>query len=299
MKMIFLLLFILLFSHFSFAKEASPKSITQIKVNGSQSVLDSRFSFQIKLLKNLFEKAGRPELSKNLVMVPEINLIRSFEELKKGRLDIAILTSHNKHNQAEGIYPVFYPIRKGILGYRVFLVNSNNTNLLKTVNTLESLKKYSFGFSSTWADFGIYKHNRFKIIDFFNYDSSFKMLEKKRFQLFPRSVLEVSDELDVRKKSFDIAIDRHILLHYPVADMYYTNNKDLKDILDKGFKLMDRDGSWNELLKTYYSEELQNLKLKERKLIKISTPEKVITKENIEKLKPYILSFDQLIDIAK
>lgn len=299
MKITFSLLLILLFSPFCFAKEVSSKPITQIKVNGSQSILDSRFSFQIKLLKSLLEKAGRSDLSNNLTMIPEINLIRSFEELKKGRLDIAILTSHNKHNQAEGIYPVFYPIRKGILGYRVFLINASNSGLLKKVSTIEDLKKYSFGFSSTWADFDIYKHNRFKIIDFYNYEPSFKMLEKKRFQLFPRSILEVSDEFNFRKKNFEITIDKHVLLHYPVADMYYTNNKDLKETLEKGFKAMHKDGSWDELLKTYYSKELQGLKLKERKLIKLSTPENVITKENIEKLKPYILSFDQLLDIVK
>ena len=78
------------------------------------------------------------------------------------------------------------------------------------------------------------------------------MLSRKRFDYFPRSVLEVDSDYE-RFKHFDIAIYPNLLIHYPTAYYLFVsrNNESLAADIELGLNRAFADGSLDQLFFQY------------------------------------------------
>jgi ABC-type amino acid transport substrate-binding protein len=105
----------------------------------------------------------------------------------------------------------------------------------------------------------------------------FEMLANKRFDAFPRGVVEVLEEYDTRKNTLpDLYIEPSILLYYPLPMYFWFSKTDegrrMAARVEEGMWMMIRDGSYDRIFEQYQGYKIKKLKLGQRKLFKIGNP---------------------------
>jgi hypothetical protein len=104
------------------------------------------------------------------------------------------------------------PLLKGLNGWRVPLVKKSNANLIAEQKSLEEFKQLLAGQFHLWSDVAILESNNVRVHKATNSTGIFQMLDKGRFDYFPRSVLEIWYEIE-QYKNLDIMIEQHTLIH--------------------------------------------------------------------------------------
>lgn len=139
---------------------------------------------------------------------------------------------------------------KGLNNYRVLVINPEDQERFNKVKTLQDLKQLKVGVVMYWTDGTIMKDNGFKITHSPNYLGLFKMLAARRFDFVSRGLHENGVEVDTQA-SYNLVTEKTILLKYDVPVNYCffvnKNNKKLADRLERGLKLAQKDGSFDEL----------------------------------------------------
>jgi hypothetical protein len=171
------------------------------------------------------------------------------------------------------LQPIWFPILKGLVGWRIPLVNKENSNLFSSNITAESFKKLTVGQLHSWSDTKILESNNIHVEKGSNFQGLFQMLAAKRFDYFPRSILEVQAELEDHK-SLNITIDTNILLHYPTAYLFYVNksNKSLAEDVAYGLEQSLKDGSFELLFNRYYGETISHATKDNRRVYHLKNP---------------------------
>jgi len=82
---------------------------------------------------------------------------RIEEEMKSGNLDL-MWASTNKEKENEFL-PIRIPLLKGLLGYRLLLIRSDDQAKFDKIFTLNDFKDITLGQGRTWADTKILEEN--------------------------------------------------------------------------------------------------------------------------------------------
>ena len=145
------------------------------------------------------------------------------------------MTSQKLEQQLQAIY---FPILKGLMGYRIFIVRKNKQHLFSENMSLTDLQDIDLGQGHNWPDTDILIANGFKVVrgnDVF----LITMLKKNRFDYFPRALhepwLEIVDEKE-------LTIEKNLMLQYPAPIYFFVNkqNKRLQQRLSYGLaQLLD------------------------------------------------------------
>lgn len=170
-------------------------------------------------------------------------------------------------------HAIRYPIFRGLMGYRLVLVRKDNRDILANVKGIDDLRKFTVGQGSQWQETKIFSESGFVVNTSRHYDRLFEMLSKKRFDLFPRSVLEIWNEEQIFSKR-DIVIEPHVVLHYPMSLFYFVrkDHDELIQILENGFKVAINNGSFDALFEKHHADFIERAKLDKRTLIEIPNP---------------------------
>jgi ABC-type amino acid transport substrate-binding protein len=232
-----------------------------------ESDTDARVIYPLKLLALALGKANAPY---HLLPSPQrMQQDRAFKELESDKIHIA--WSATSLEREEKTLPIRIPIYKGLIGWRLALVRKVDIHRFKDVTNLEQLKQFSAGQGHDWPDTQILRANGVKVIGSPTYDGLFKMLELKRFDYFPRSIAEIKAEAD---QNPELAIDPHIMLHYPMAFYYFVNknNQKLANAINQGLEIAIADGSFDQLFAQYYRATMAQAKLEKRTVIELTNP---------------------------
>jgi len=172
------------------------------------------------------------------------------------------------------VNPIKIPLLKGLLGWRVPLILKKNKDLFLTKKTEVEFKKLIAGQLYTWSDTKILESNGITVVKGSQYLGLFTMLEKERFDYFPRSMLEVENEYQ-KFKHKGITIDANIILHYPTAYYFYVSkdNVELHTDIKNGLESAIADGSFNKLFNQYFEKTITNINLHKRRLYRLENPE--------------------------
>jgi hypothetical protein len=81
-----------------------------------------------------------------------------------------------------------FPIDRGVVGYRVAFVSKETKEKLKSVETIEDLRQFTFLQGTGWQDVDILRKNDFKVIESAYYEPMFKMVARNRADLFIRGL---------------------------------------------------------------------------------------------------------------
>ncbi len=250
-----------------------------IITNPKKSSLDRRFEYPIEVLKKALEKTkeqyGDFEVQ---AYAQPLSRKRALLELAKG--NITVFSAPTRREWEEKALPVRIPIRKGIMGYRLFLIRKENQRFFSAITSIEGLKQLIVGQGLQWSSTVALKKLGFSIDGSSDYEALFAMLMHKRFDYFPRTVNEIFTEFDLRKEKFpDMRIEETLSLYLPLPYYFFVTPKrpDLAKRIEKGLRMMIEDGGLDDLFFNFHRKNIERANLNKRRIFKLEnldlTPE--------------------------
>lgn len=198
---------------------------------------------------------------------------RMIEEIKSKKLDVAWLASNE---QAENtLLPIRFPLLRGLLGYRICIINPENERKFRSVRNFSDVKGLTFGQGYGWPDVDILRTNDLNVITTSKYENLFYMVEGGRFDGFPRGVLEPWVEIQSHS-DLGLTVDPNIVLVYTLPFYLFVDNDNraLAETLHRGLDLALQNGAFDEY---FFGHEmikgsLTKAGLQRRKIFKLDNP---------------------------
>jgi hypothetical protein len=203
--------------------------------------------------------------------------LRSMDELETGKGTITVLVHGNVADFEQRLLPIRFPLDKGLLGYRVFLIRGEMQSKLDLVGSLNDLSRYTIGQGRDWGDVTILREAGLSVVEGSSYEGLFSMLAAGRFQLFSRSVVEVGEELAREKPHHpEFAIERHLMLYYPLTRYFYVTRSPAGAMLarriSEGLERMLKNGQFDSMFEDFKSPFERQIGLRNRLLIRVANP---------------------------
>ncbi|HET7774245.1 MAG TPA: hypothetical protein VFK82_10510, partial [Burkholderiaceae bacterium] len=159
---------------------------------GSQlDARDERYRYAVELLELALRKGG---MRAPVTELQGMTQPRTVEEMRSGRLDVATLPL--TFEPPQGVRPVRFPIRRGLLGVRLLLAPPHLAPKLAQVRSLDELKQFKLGYGADWLDRGQFEQLGFKVVPGVSYTGLFEMMRAGRFDYMSRGVNEIFDEIN-------------------------------------------------------------------------------------------------------
>jgi ABC-type amino acid transport substrate-binding protein len=196
---------------------------------------------------------------------------RAIVRLKSGD-GIEVLSTMTSLEREQEMQPIRIPIDKGLIGWRLLLINKSQAAKFKSVATLDDLRKLTAGQGADWPDTRIMRANGLNVYGTSNYDSLFNMLESERIDYFPRSVTEIWAELDVYQQR--LTVEPSIVLHYSTAIYFFVRkgNTRLATDIREGLEKMIADGSFEKMFDEYFGDTIRRTRFKDRRVFELNNP---------------------------
>jgi hypothetical protein len=202
---------------------------------------------------------------------------RALNELETGRGSITVLVHGNVADYERRLLPIRFPLDKGLLGYRVFLIRGEMQSKLDLVAGLGDLRRYSIGQGRDWGDVTILRQAGFTVVEGTSYEGLFSMLAAGRFELFSRSVTEVDEELSREKpKHPEVAMERHLMLFYPLTRYFYVTRssagEELARRISAGLGRLLKIGLFDRMFDEFKEPFERHIGFRNRLLMRIGNP---------------------------
>jgi hypothetical protein len=271
----------LLSSSVAAAAEPQPAgtAVTSVVYPAYESSHDVRFNDLIDLLGAAMEATAADHGPYQVVpSTLKMNEARYLLELKSGQT-LNVAWSSTSAEKERDFLPVRIPLRKGLLGYRVCLINRELQPQLDQVQTLDDLRRFTIGQGIGWGDVKLYEEAGFKVTAA-QYEGLFSMVSLGRFDLFPRGINEVFREFDIhRARLANLALEQHLLLFYPWPYYFFFNRRDeaLAKRVAIGLRRMIKDGSFDAIFWKYNGAAIEKADFKHRRVIRL--PNTLLPKE--------------------
>lgn len=237
---------------------------------GDDPVFTRLVNYSVELLDLALHKSGR---SYSLEAVPgEAVTDRRAERL----LDNAVYDVNWMHSnplREKALLPVYFPMFKGLAGWRLLLVDKADAQQFHENLTEAELQALRLGLGQDWPDVTYMEANHYTVVKSINRDSLVNMLLADRVDYLSRSVIEIWDELDYyRDKPLTLACC--VAIQYPSAFYFFTsrNNPRLASILMEGLNNALQDGSFDALFNRYYGEALERANFSGRRIFRLVNP---------------------------
>lgn len=262
------LLAMCLFAHHASSNSDAVVTIAPLSDN------DTRYIYANELLRRILQKtATSTDLSTIELYHEAVSRERTLSLLKEGKIDVIAEATQKYWEQA--LIPIRIPIRKGIQGYRLFLVHKDHAKTLAESQTLDDIKELKTGAGFQWVIRGILEQNQFDVIASRSYESLFKMLNADRFSTFSRGVNEIFTEFETHQdKNPNIQIDQATALYTPLPTFYFVSpkNKALAKRIQQGLEIMLETGEFDTLFYQFHKDILAKATLGSRKVFILNNP---------------------------
>jgi len=200
--------------------------------------------------------------------------VRKVALVQRGELDV--MYAGTTIEMEAQLKPIRFPITRGLIGQRIFIINQRYQGDYEQVKDIEDLKKYSGILSFGWPEKEIFEAvglNQEEQV----YADIFASLNSGSRYYFSRGVLEAYSELLDKKEAMpNLVVDNNILLKYKSAVLFFINpnNKALADALNAGFKKGYEDGSYEQFLYNHplIKSSFEKAKVDKRLVIDIPNP---------------------------
>lgn len=204
----------------------------------------------------------------------KMNLERTRSELKAGTVSVCDFGTGQAFEQM--FLPVYFPIDRGLSGYRLFIINRALAPAFAQIHDLAGLRKKVAGQGRGWADTLILEAAGIHVRTA-EFDDLFRMVDAQRFDFYPLGVEEVYPLWSrYRALAPNSIVEKTLVLHYPFARLFFVrkDNTALRDALLLGLQRALADGSLQRLLdgNARFSGALKRADLKHRTLIEIDNP---------------------------
>jgi hypothetical protein len=244
-----------------------------------KSKYDTTNEYPVALLKFILDKSGVPYT----ITFADIGITTQAREvaLLKGNDRINIGWYGTSAELEHDLVPVRYPIWRGLLGHRVFIINKSSQPAFDKVNTLEDLQKFRGEQGIGWSDIQILEASGLRQ-EQDPKDIIFAKINAGRTDYFARGITEAFREIEIVGNDFpNLVVEKHLLLVYRFAAFFFTNkdNPELSHALEEGFRRAYADGSFLKFFNSYPAVKtvLAKANLKDR--VRIDIPNPLLTPE--------------------
>ncbi len=227
------------------------------------------------------------------ITTQDITQTRAIENLRNGDMDVMWLASNSEVESQ--LIPILFPMLKGLLGHRVFIINPDEQQKFSSVSSFEDFGSLTFGQGQGWPDVEILKSNGLNVVTTSKYDNLFYMVEGGRFDAFPRGVLEPWVEISAHPE-LELAVEKHLVLIYKLPFYFFVSpeNQALAKTLKQGLDNALKNGDFDEY---FYNTELvkdalSRSQLKNRLAFTLQNP--FLGKNTPLNVKEYWLNLDEL-----
>lgn len=251
----------------SFHSQSAVWSITYPK---SPVENDERTHYPLALLELALQKTGvNYELTPSALPMRQARAIKRLEE----NLEINVFWSMTDIEREEDLRPIRIPIAKGLIGWRVLLTHTNNKFKDAKINSLDDLLAFSPVQGLSWPDTKILQANGFNVVTSRDYVEATSILNNQLADFFPRSVTEVTEELN-NLYSNSFIIKQGVVIHYPTALYFFTNKRNvtLSRLIETGLNRAIDDGSFDQLFQQYFGETLTKLDIENSLQFELTNP---------------------------
>ncbi|WP_159084702.1 type 2 periplasmic-binding domain-containing protein [Dongshaea marina] len=201
---------------------------------------------------------------------------RYIKSLLSNKGDVTVIWTSTSFDKEQQMLPVRIPLYRGLLGYRIPLIDRSSQAKLTNIDSLCMLRELRIGQGAHWGDVAIYQENGFKVTTTPIYHNLVQMLSRHRFDLLPLGITEIITEQSYWQQRYPhLVIESSLLIHYPFAYYFFVNKKEqqMAARLAAGLETMLNDGSFDQLFEKHYARDLETLKLNQRRLFELSNPE--------------------------
>lgn len=229
-----------------------------------------RQDYAIILLERALEAAG--QLYTLRASATQYGQKRALTDLATDK-GIDVAWSMTSKEREDSLMAIRIPIFKGLIGWRLPLVRSGNADLFAGATEVENIRAFRAGQLHDWPDTKIFKDNDVPVFGSSTYEGLFKMLAKGRIDYFPRSVIEVWQELEARPE-LDLEVESNIVIYYPTAFYYFVSKSrpDLYHIILRGLNTMQQNGEFDQLFFQHFGELVKRAQLPSRQKIPLINP---------------------------
>lgn len=205
----------------------------------------ARFDYEIGLL-NLALKKADGDHALSIVPLEGTPQGRMTNLLAGGSAPFNVMVTGLTRERSVMLKPVPVPLTRGLLGYRIFIVNEDGARRLKKVRTLEDLKQISIGSGDDWSDTKALRDAGLQITSA-DYENLFQMVAMGRIEAYSRGLLEPYVELNTRAVEYpNLKVDDTITLFCPFDAFFFVGPADRARhaILLQGLERAYQDGSF-------------------------------------------------------
>jgi len=213
----------------------------------------------------------------DLQTVPEVPRNRQIRDLESGGGRITFAVLGPAHDIGRRLRPILIPVDKGLVGYRLLLVRRTDQPRFGAVREERDLKRFSFGQNFIWDDVEIMRANGLTVETGEDFDGLFQMLNRSRFDAFPRGIGEIGREFAEYSPQYPgLEIEKDLLIHYPLPIYFWFSRspagEKLADRLEEGLRSMIADGVYDFIFWKYNRTALQGLGLARRRVLNLDNP---------------------------
>ncbi|MEH6651930.1 MAG: amino acid ABC transporter substrate-binding protein [Motiliproteus sp.] len=235
--------------------------------------LDPREAYPLELLTTALKKS-EPEFGPfEIRFAGEMGRVRALRSLLNGGINV--FDAPSQPEWEEKALTVRIPIKKGLMGYRLLLINQNQLTKFSDIQYIGQLKQFSAGTGFQWSSTKVLDRLGFKLVSGTSYEGLFGMLAAARFDYFPRGINEIFDEYALFKPKYSqMAIEPTTAFYLPLPSYYFVSphHPRLAKRIEAGLTTMYADGSFDELFFRFYGSAIEKAKLWQRNLFYLENP---------------------------
>lgn len=198
---------------------------------------------------------------------------RAFQRLDQN-LDINVMWSMTSTEREAAFLPIRIPLVKGLVGWRLLMTQRDSEFFKSEINSLNELRAFRPVQGQDWPDTRILQANGFDMFTVNDFQQAVMALSQEEADIFPRSVLEVTSELNGIDRSLGLVLKPGLGIRYPVAMYFFVrkNNVGLANLIESGLRQAIEDGSFNALFEQTFRTELAILRRGDTKFFQLSNP---------------------------
>lgn len=266
---VFYVSLILGFAHHSLANDI-------IRIIQAHSELDKRYIYSHALLHAILENTRGEHGDYEIQLVlTDTQRNRALVEILSGET-INVHVVPTKAEWEEKTIPIRIPVRKGLLGYRLFLIHKDKQETFSAIKELDELKSLRAGLRQQWSTTKAMQTLGFNVVTGSDYEGLFGMLAtRERFDYFPRGVNEVFTEYKTRKDIHpEIRIEQNKALYLPLPTYIFVSPAfpSLAIRLEKGLQRIVEDGSFDVLFMEHHRDSICEANLAMRQIFYVDNP---------------------------
>jgi hypothetical protein len=190
---------------------------------------------------------------------------KALDRLQDNR-EINIVWGMTNSQREKDLLPIRIPIFKGLIGWRLLLIRQDMAERFKYVQQLEHFVKLSPLHGRDWPDTKILQYNGFDVVTERTSSALLKMLSNAQGDFFPRSIVEVWEELANNDALNQIQVQPTLGIHYPSAIYFFVNKRSvpLANLIEKGLEKAIENGKFEALFIKHYKAYIDRSQIEKR-----------------------------------